>query len=151
MSSTAPIILRRTLRGLEPDNDLSRQALGKLRMGQAVRVEIKRPRSLPWLRRYWAMVNLISENTSYAPDEVHLLLKLRCGCAKPIHERGRREPTWVPDSIAFDKMTADQWADYWNRVTAYVCEILLPGVTEAQLEQELRDLVGLPPTAAGAA
>jgi hypothetical protein len=138
----AHVIMRRSLRGLEPDNDLARQAVSKLKLGAAVRVEIRRPRSLAWHRRYWAMISLIADNTErYVPEDIHALLKLRCGCRRLIVDSQGEH--WIPDSIAFDRMTADEWVAFWNRVVDYVVTELLPGVTKEALAHELADLVGV--------
>lgn len=142
---TAPTIMKKGLRGLEPDNDLARQILSKLKPGEPVRVDIKRPRSLPWHRRYWALVSLIAENSSYTPDEVHQLLKLRCGCTKVIHERSGNTVT-LPDSIAFDRMDAEAWTSFWNRVVDYGATHLIGGITKEALQNEIAELLGIPNT-----
>jgi hypothetical protein len=140
------VIMRRGLRGLEPDNDLSRHAMSKLKLGDAVRVEIKRPRNLRWHRRYWALVSLIADNTErYVPDDIHALLKLRCGCRRLIVDsRGQH---WIPDSISFNRMSHDEWVAFWDRVVEYVDTELLPGVGKETLARELADLVGVAPEA----
>lgn len=140
------VIMRRGLRGLEPDNDLSRQAMSKLKLGGAVRVEIKRPRNLAWHRRYWALISLIADNTErYVPEDIHALLKLRCGCRRLIVDS--QGPQWVPDSISFNRMSHEEWVTFWNRVVDYVCAELLPGVSKDTLARELADLVGVEPEA----
>lgn len=139
----APLLMRKTLRGLEPANDIARDLLGKVKLGSVVRVDVKRPRSLPWHARYWALVSLISDNSSRTPDEVHALLKLKAGLVKRMEERNGT--VWaIPDSVAFDRMTAEEWAVYWDKVVQIVCADLLPGVTAEQLRQELANLAGVP-------
>jgi hypothetical protein len=140
------MLFRRTLRGFEPVNDIAREAMGKVKIGADVRLEIKRPRSLAWHKRYFALVNLIADNSSYTPDDVHMLLKMRAGCRRLIKERSGRE-IWVPDSVAFDKMDRDEWQVYWSRVVDYVSTELLPGVTAEELEREIRDIAGIAPAA----
>lgn len=48
----------------------------------------------------------------------------------------------IPDSIAFDRMSPEEWADYWERVVAYTAE-LLPGITSATLLRELGEIAGI--------
>lgn len=136
------IIMQKTLRGLEPDNDLSKRALSKIKMGEAVRVEIKRPRSLQWHRRYWALVSLIADNSSYTPEDVHDLVKLRCGCTKVIKERNGNVVT-LPDSIAFDRMDSIAWAEFWERVVEYGATQLIGGITKEALKNEIAELLGV--------
>jgi len=138
----APLIMRKTLRGLEPANDLAADILRKVKLGDTVRVDIKRPRSLQWHKRYWVLVGMISDNSPYTPDEVHALIKLRCGCAKIIQERNGNI-TCIPDSIAFNKMDGIAWAQFWERVVDYVAADLLPGVPKETLASELAQLVGV--------
>jgi len=138
---SAPLLLRRTLSGFEPANDLSAELVRKVKLGEVVKCELKRPRSLPWHARYWALVSLVSDNSSRTPDEVHALFKLKAGLVKRLE--GRNGTVWaIPDSIAFHAMSREEWAVYWDKVVAIVCNDLLPGVTEEQLGAELRKLVG---------
>lgn len=142
----APLLMRKTLRGFEPANDIARDLLAKVKLGAVVRVDVKRPRSVAWHARYWALVSLVSENSSRTPDEVHALLKLKAGLVKRMEERNGT--VWaIPDSIAFDKMTPEEWAVYWDKVVRIVCDDMLPGVTADQLRRELAELAGVPEVA----
>lgn len=141
------MLFKRTLRGFEPVNDMAREAMGKVKIGDDVRLEIKRPRSIAWHRRYFALVNLVADNSSYTTEQVHYLMKLRCGCSIPVKERDGTI-TWMPDSIAFDRMDRDDWQVYWSRVVDYVADELLPGVSAEELEREIRAIAGIAPAAA---
>lgn len=136
------ILLKRTIHGLHPDNELATDKLRTIAIGDVVQCQITKPRSLPWHRRYFALVGIIADNTTYTAEEVHILLKLRCGCCKLIKERNGKE-FWVPDSIAFDRMDGTDWAVYWKRVEDYVCQELIPGIDKEGLRNEIADLVGL--------
>lgn len=137
-----PALFLKLPHGFVPAGELAKKVFARVKVGEVVRLEPKRSRSLPWHRRYWALVNLIADNTSYSKKQIHELLKLRCGCSMEIIERSGNVVT-VPDSIAFDKMSADEWADYWERVVAYVSSDLLPGITSAALLRELGGLAGI--------
>lgn len=139
---TPPLLMRRTLKGFEPANQAALNAMNKVQFNDVVKVEVKRPRSLPWHRRYWALVSLVADNSSYTAEEVHILLKLRAGCKKAVQERNGTVH-WYPDSVAFDRMDRDQWSAYWERVVAYVASELLPGVKREDLEQEIAEIAGI--------
>lgn len=148
------IIMHRTLDGLAPDNDLAILTLSRLKLGQPVEVDVKNRRSIPWLRRYWALMSEIAQNSPlvgivpedkrrYTPDDVHDILKLTCGCSKPLI-KPNGEVYFVPDSIAFDKMSQDAWVDYWRRVVVFTETELLPGVPAQALMKRIADLIGQP-------
>lgn len=149
---SAPALFRKTLSGLAPANDTASEMIAKVKAGALVQAVVKRPRSLPWLARYWVLCAKIAENFPSAKgnhltaEQVHFLLKLECGCATPI-KRKNGEVIFVPDSIAFAKMDHDAWSEYWDRVCDYVCGELMPGLQRADLENELSELIGLPPAA----
>lgn len=131
------------LGALRPVGDEGEEILNSLPLGKLLKVKISQSRSLPWLRRYWSLVGIVASNSSYSKDDVHALLKIRCGCSRLIQERNGNILT-VPDSISFDRMQADAWAVYWNRVVDYVASDLLPGISRKELERELIEIAGLP-------
>lgn len=139
-----PSFWRRTLRGFEPASREAEAAMSRVKLGDVVQMSIRRRRSLQWHRLYWGgLVTLIAENSSYSADEVHALLRLRTGLVSEIRERDGT--VWrVPDSIAFDRMSADAWEDYWRRVERYVLDELLP-VTPSDLHEALLQRIGMQP------
>lgn len=137
------VLLIRTLHGLRPANDIASENISKIKIGETIQCEITKPRSLPWHKRYWALIGLIANNSDYTPDNIHALLKLKCGCSKLIKDRHGKE-YWIPDSIAFSKMDGIKWSEYWNKVVDYVCTDLMP-VSKQDLALELALLVGLSP------
>lgn len=147
---SAPAIFRKTLSGLVPANDRAAEMVGKVKAGALVQAVVKQPRSLPWLARYWVLCAKIAENlptskgNHLTAEQIHFLLKLECGCATPI-KRKNGEVIFIPDSIAFQKMNHDEWSAYWDRVCDFVAADLLPGLSRADLEAEVGELIGLPP------
>lgn len=136
-----PALFLRLPHGFVPAGEVAQKFFSKVKPGEVVRLEPKRSRSLPWHRRYWALIALVAANTSYSKTQVHNLYKLRCGCSMDIIERSGDVVT-IPDSIAFDRMSPEEWADYWERVVAYTSE-LLPGVTSDVLMRQLGELAGI--------
>jgi hypothetical protein len=57
-----PIILRRTERGLEPRSRLAADALAQYALHSDVEISIKKRRSAPQLRLYWAMLHELAEH-----------------------------------------------------------------------------------------
>lgn len=48
----------------------------------------------------------------------------------------------IPESISFANMDQDEFDAFWQRVVKVVCEEILPGVTEADIEAEILSCVG---------
>lgn len=136
------ILMRKILNGLAPDNEVAQEAIRRIAVGDVVKIEIKRPRSLPWHRRYWALVSLVANNSSYTPEEAHELIKIRCGCTKIIKERNGNVIV-LPDSIAFDRMDGIAWSQFWDRVVDYCAAELLNGISSEALRMELGEIVGV--------
>ena len=49
---------------------------------------------------------------------------------------------FIPGSIAFHKMTEDEFRLFYDRVCDMVAEYFLPGVTADELRNEVRLMVG---------
>jgi len=113
---------RGTKLGLIPTDDQSRAVLGRLGEGECVRCEVVRPRSVQWNRMYWGMCREIGENQDPQRDEdsIDSELRILAGHYELMFIDGHE--VRVPRRIAFDKMDADQWADYWQRVELAISE-----------------------------
>lgn len=123
------------------------QAIQKIPHGQLAVITIRRPRSVQWHRRYWVLVGMIAENSSYTAEEIHVLIKLRTGLVKEIREKDGH--VWrIPDSTAFEIMDGTQWSTYWDRVVDVVLRDFLP-ISPEQLKQELAALCGVHPETIG--
>lgn len=144
--ASEPLIMCRQGGGLWPATPGTAEALSRIPNGQMAVVTIKRPRSVSWHRMYWGgLIRLVSDNSSYSPEEVHDLLRLKAGLVREIRERDGT--LWrVPDSTAFDKMDGVAWAAYWDRVVDVVLRDFIPVAPET-LKQELAALCGLHPDA----
>ncbi len=137
------ILCRKTLSGhLCPINDAGKEAVGRLAPQEVVSVEFRRPRNVMWHRRYWAALQLIFDNqTRYKTvDHLHAAVKIMLGHSDLITLKDGRE-VYVPRSESFSKMTQDEFEHYWQSFTALVVTQILPGVTKAELERELQELV----------
>lgn len=132
----------RTLSGLAPVDDAAKRTLEKIPQGNYVHVEYKRPRNGSMHRRYWALVQMIYENTTLygSAEQASDHLKLLAGHCETIQYRG--ETYNLPKSISFSAMNQDQFDAFWSRVVKVVCEQLMPGVNSDQVEHEILRLVG---------
>lgn len=121
---TAPILLRRTERGLEPRTRLSADLLAKYPLHADVEVTIKRRRSHPQLRLYWVMLHKVVEATDAFPDaeKLHEALKFELGFVSPMKLLDGRV-AYVPDSAALTGMDADEFSRFFNKAAARLAEV----------------------------
>jgi len=108
--------------GLIPTDDQSRAVLGRMDDGECAEFDIRRPRSVQWNRMYWGMCREIGENQDPQRDEdsIDSELRIRAGHYELMFVDGHE--VRVPRRLAFDKMDADEWADYWQRVELAISE-----------------------------
>lgn len=145
------VFLQRKLDGsLASGCETSAALMRKLSVGEAIEVDWKtrNTRSVKWHRRYWALCNLIFQNVERiklgdeviefkSVDIVHLTLKGLAGLVDGVIVLPTGERCYLIRSIAFDAMTADEWADAWKRMVDVVHQKILPQVTMADLENEI--------------
>lgn len=148
------VFLQKRLDGsLAPACDASSHLARRLAPGEAVEVDWKsrNTRSVQWHRRYWALCSVIYANVDHvdlhgqrieftSPEVVHLTLKGLAGLydACIVLPDGTR--AFLIRSIAFCKMTADEWSAAWPRLLDVVHERILPGVPLPDVEHEIARL-----------
>jgi hypothetical protein len=91
----------------------SARMISKLGPGEGLLLYVKRIRSLQWHRMYFAICREIGQNQEPARDEdsIDYELRIRAGHYEVIFVDGHE--VRYPKRIAFDKLTADQWAQLW--------------------------------------
>lgn len=146
--------MRRTLAGLVPNDELAKDAFAKIKLGEVVRCDIKKPRdsrSSQQLRLYWKLCQVVLENTDgqfASREQVSDYLKIQAGHCDQAHIKipdgdGFQTVLWLqPRSIAFDKMDQAQFQDYWGKALDVVVGRIIPGMGREQLENEIMELVG---------
>lgn len=119
-----PLILRRTERGLEPRSQLARDALAQYALHSDVEISVKKRRSLPQLRLYWAMLqNVVAATDGWASAEhLHDALKLDLGYVTPIRTMDGKTAL-IPDSVALAKMDSAQFKRFFDAAAARLAEI----------------------------
>lgn len=145
------VFLQKALSGhLAPACETSEQLARKLAPGEAIEVDWKtrNTRSVRWHRRYWALCNMIYQNVERitiageviefnSVDKVHLTLKSLAGLVDGVIVLPDGTRAYLIRSIAFDAMTADEWADAWKKMLDVVHQHILPSVEIAAIENEI--------------
>ena len=119
-----PLVLRRTERGLEPRSQLARDALAQYALHSDVEITVRKRRSLPQLRLYWAMLQNVVEATAAWPTAEHLhdALKLDLGYTTPVKAMDGKL-VMVPDSAAMSKMDSAQFRAFFDAAAARLAEV----------------------------
>lgn len=108
--------------------------------GKDVLAGITRPRNLKHHMKFFALLNLLWENTvcgeRYPSREaLRYALTMAVGYVEVIPTRkGEKE---VPKSLSFESMDQTEFSEFYDAVVRLVIKEVLPNLTEKDLEQEL--------------
>lgn len=117
--------------------------LAKMKIGERVRAEIKRPRSGAHHRRFWALCSMVANHHAElnTAEQVCDVLKLLTGHCDVVCMRSTGEVIRVPRSISFSAMSQDEFTDFYRKACDAVVEHLLPGVALREVQEEVLRLV----------
>jgi len=142
------VTLTRTLSGLSPGDGHAKRYLSRIPIGSPVTAAIVQPRSAEGrrlFRRYWVLMGIVADNCeqyggSQEAASDHALI--HAGHCDMFASQATGEVFLRPRSIAFSNLEEEDFAVLWQRVVRAICEHILPGVTEAAIEEELLSLIG---------
>lgn len=139
----ATLLLRKRMGGtLEPVDDAGRDALARIKAGEIVRAEVRKPRNVGHHRKWWALVSLIYQNqTRYkSPEELDDAIKVMIGhCSTMVLRDGTTVK--VPKSIAFHNLDEIDFSQkFYEPAIKMICEEIIAGLDEGELRNELMDL-----------
>ena len=136
----AEALLTRNGLRLLPYDGLAERELEGFPIGRPLLCTLKRSRSNPNLRHYWACLHAFSDATEAASARVlHELLKMECGLVTPVSTRSGGLKL-VPDSVAFDRLDEPAFIDFKKR--AFDVLRINFGVDPATLSREGAELLG---------
>lgn len=136
-------------RGFVPASEDAEAVHRRMVPGEIAWAKILRVRDPVAHRRYWALMELCAQNCErirfpqgctmliHSKDDVHTAVKLLTGLCDTIFDADGKPAFLIPRSIAYEEMTADEWAEWWPKVTQAVCEHILPGVSLPDVQLEL--------------
>jgi len=136
--------LTRTLRGFEPSDDESREAIKALKLGASVKCEVRIARDNSRMRYFWGLVGVIVDNTDEifgSKEACADSIKLAVGHVDMVQVYNGKEwhITRTPKSISFARMEEPEFQDFIKRAEAYACSVL--SVTSDQLADALTDYI----------
>ena len=100
-------------------------------------------RNAKFHRKYWALIRFAFHNL---PEKYEELIKseddLRQEILMQIGAREKRvsmsgREYFVPKSMKFDKMGATEFEDVYKKTFDFVCQYILPGVSDKDVEEQL--------------
>lgn len=122
-SEAPPIYVNRQGDKLAGEMQMDRDAIARFKAGDRIKVTLHTGRSPSRLRFYWQMLGKLVDATDCAPnaEALHSVIKLDLGYATPVRLKNGMT-CLVPGSIAFDRMTEQEFANFLERAIKWVAE-----------------------------
>ena len=138
------VYLRRTVSGLAANDDDAQAVLRKIKLGDVVRCEIVKPRSVQYHRKFFGMLNVVWQACGdwSTVDELLVELKFRAGLVdrQQVIDRATGEvlaELVKPRSISFAAMSHDEFHQFYERCVEIICRDMVPGLDDAMLREEV--------------
>lgn len=134
-------------RMLCPDDRKSEQLLQQVKPGRKVMVKTKTARNPRQHRLLWALASKIAENSERFQDAEHVVHELKINTGH-VERRQINVPgigivfqEW-PKSIAYESMPQEEFAEWFERVLAYVSKSIWPGISSEEIRAEIAEMLG---------
>jgi hypothetical protein len=100
-------------RGFLPTDEESNRVHVRMSDGECALFKVIRVRSVPWHKMYFGICREIGKNQDpqRSEDSIDAELRIRAGHFDPFEVDGHK--CRMPKRIAFDQLTADEWAELW--------------------------------------
>lgn len=137
------VFMVRTMAGLAPDqtDERSIAALKGVKIGQAVMVEVTRPRNLQMHRLYWAMCSKIGGAIDVDAENISDVLKLRTGHYVTVTTK--TGPVHLPRSISFAAMDQASFREFFEKCCRVISTEWLPHMSAKQVQSEVLEMMGI--------
>lgn len=116
-----------------------RRRIETMKPGTWLRMEWSRPRNGQHHRKFFALLQLIAENSeTYDTVEKALVaVKLVSGYCDPFIDPKTGELIQLPRSVAYDAMEQDEFEQFYSAAIDGVLQHILPDITSAQADRLL--------------
>lgn len=140
-------LCRRVPKGLLPFDAVAESELQKLKVGDVVKVEVKKLRNPKHHALYFALVAKIWENVDHriypSKANLHEALKFAAGIRETVINPITGEVMEKVGSIAFDEMDQTSFAEFYERICDIVAKHFVPGLESAALMAEIESMIGI--------
>lgn len=126
----------------------------KIGQGEIIRCRSVDQRNVKFLRKYWALVDIILQNLPEpveedliknhqfrikTKDDVHFYIKIKNGFVEKKYVGKDGNIAWFPKSISFDKMNEVEFEEFFSKAVDTACELLT--VESDELIKEIMDFL----------
>lgn len=126
--------------GFVPYGDDEYDKKAKLKIGEEYTIEVKTTRNAAFHRKYFKLIKLSWEYLNEAQQKFfhnnievfRKTMEVQAGHCELVYSIQRREWVESPKSIAFDKMSEEEFAELYERVKDALFEIVLKNVDEEE-------------------
>jgi hypothetical protein len=124
-----------------PADIMTEEAMKAFKIGECARVNVTKPRNGKHHRKYWALCQLVAENTDrgWKADDVHYFFKIAAGYYDEIIDAHGTIYKRV-HSISFSAMDQIKFNILYTTVIHLVCDKIIPGLDEGELRKELEEI-----------
>lgn len=130
--------------GLVPANDEAVDAMRRIRPGDEVFIEIRRPRSMKQHRLYWKLLTVVQEHCSDrwpTKEALHAAVKIALGHFDAVQASdGSIFPLLKPTDVA--SMPADDFLRYLTDTITLITTVIIPDIDRQDLMREINEMVG---------
>lgn len=130
-------LFRKGLGCLTPADARAEQFCARVKFGDLIMLEAKRPRNLAHHQKFFAMLQVVKENQEHykSVDDILDAFKFSIGHTRKIQtKRGIIE---VPLSISFAALDQDQFNEFYDKAMDFMCAEVIPGLQKEDLRKEL--------------
>lgn len=119
-------------RGFLPTDEESNRMHVRLGEGECALFKVIRVRSVSWHKMYFGICREIGKNQDpqRSEDSIDAEVRIRAGHFDPFEVDGHK--CRMPRRIAFDQLTADEWAELWPSLELAIREHFGEGYIEEQ-------------------
>lgn len=109
----------------------------KIKVNVPYEFEFKNQRNINFHRKWFALLNLVVDNTEKFKDVNHLrmILAIECGWYEELINPLSGEVTIVPKSISFSSMGQDEFSELYSKSLDYCCKVL--GIEKSEIIEEI--------------
>ena len=114
------LYLTKTISGLKPSYSSDHDKFGKLKLNEEYLCDVKQPRNLKFLRKYFALLQLVFDNQEQIDnfEDFRAIIIMKAGFYRQIEtEKG---VVWLPKSISFSNMSTEQFENLYSK-TLDIC------------------------------
>ena len=135
--------LMRRNAGFFPESPIDEDNLKRIKPGQTIEVEYKKPRNPQFHRKFFALLGVVLDNQDRHDSIDSLLIELKLQMAHyDLHVTMGGKSIYIPKSIAFHRMDDDEFAKFYDRALTVILKRFIQGATAAEINRQVDEIVG---------